>query len=115
MNRVSGIAIAVVFGIALLHPVIKLSQTTGAVGMILQAEGGVTIQRAGKTQPARVAELLYSGDRVISVAKGKAIVSFCPSGQKLAINGASRIEMDAKAVKTLGGAQPVMTSLKCIL
>jgi hypothetical protein len=115
MNRVRRIAIAIALGVVIFHPVTKLSQTTGAVGMILQTEGGVTVQRAGKTQPARVAELLYSGDRVISVAKGKAIVSFCPSGQKLAINGATRIEMGATAVKTLGGPQPVLTSLKCIL
>ncbi len=100
----------------LILELIALLQISRApVGMVLQSEGTVTIQHENVRKPARIAELLYAGDRIETAANAKAIVEYCRSNQRLAINPGSIVVFDASAFRVVKGGSPSSTPLNCAL
>lgn len=83
--------------------------------MVLQATGAVTIQRESAKRPARIADLIYAGDRLETDTKGTAVVEYCPAGQKLSIGTGSAILFAASSYRAAKGAPPSTAVLKCSL
>jgi hypothetical protein len=82
--------------------------------MVIQADGQVVIQRATQKNAARMADLLYPGDAIVTSA-GKALIMYCPSSEKLTIFQNSVLELEARGVKVLKGESPQRTPGKCLL
>jgi hypothetical protein len=70
--------------------------------MFVQADGQVQIRRRDTQTTARLADFLYSGDRVI-VGLGRARFLFCPSGETIAVRDDSTVEVRAKSVEVVKG------------
>jgi hypothetical protein len=83
--------------------------------MVLQATGTVTIQHENAKRPARIADLIYAGDRLETDARGAAVVEYCPAGQKLSIGAGSAILFAAFSFRAAKGAAPSTAVLKCSL
>jgi hypothetical protein len=92
-----------------------LLQTPAPVGMVLQATGPVTLQHDSAKRPARIADLIYAGDRLETDAKGTAVVEYCPAAQKLSIGAGSAILFAASSFRSAKGGAPSTAMLKCSL
>ncbi|MBI4471581.1 MAG: hypothetical protein HY646_02865 [Acidobacteria bacterium] len=86
-------------------------QAASPVGMVLQMEGRVTITRDGRTVDAKLAELLFPGDQIA----GAATLLFCPSAEKLSVQGTSAIELRADGFSVLRGRAPSKSAARCTL
>ena len=84
------------------------------IGMILQSEGEVFVQRGTARTPAKLADLLYPGDQVVT-ATGQATFLFCPSAERASIKNGARVELGADAIVTRGGAAPTKVAARCTL
>jgi len=87
---------------------------TSALGMISQLSGQVFIERGSSRTAAKLAELLFPGDR-ITTAAGKASFLFCPSSSVFSIPERATVELGANGVKTIKGAAPAKEPAKCLL
>ena len=82
--------------------------------MVIQAQGDVQLEREGARSRARVADLLYPGDRIAASA-GKATILFCPSSQRTEIPQNSSVEVSAGALKVLRGSPTHAAGARCVL
>ena len=82
------------------------SAQTGAkpLGMVLDVQGTVTIQRGQNREPALPAELLFAGDQITTAANGKVTFSFCPPNQRYSLNADSAISVAAAEIQQTKGA-----------
>jgi hypothetical protein len=85
-----------------------------ALGMLIQTSGQVFVQRGPSKAEARLADLLYPGDVLITAA-GEAVVMYCPSSQKLEVPKNATLELRADAVRVLKGAAPAKSPARCLL
>jgi hypothetical protein len=85
-----------------------------AIGMVIQADGQVVIQRGTQKSAARIADLLYPGDTIVTSA-GKALLMYCPSSERLVISQNSAVELGAGGWKLLKGQSPQRSPGKCRL
>src|SRR5437773_1891612 len=85
-----------------------------STGMILALDGKATLRRDTAQTPARMAELLRTGDR-IQVETGSLTLMFCGSmPQRLVVRAGTTVELQANAVRATGG-QPQSTPTQCML
>jgi hypothetical protein len=88
--------------------------TDPAIGMVIHADGPVVIQRGTQKNAARMADLLYPGDAIVTSA-GKALILYCPSSERLTVLPNSVLEVGVREVKVLKGQSPQRTPGKCLL
>lgn len=84
------------------------------VGMILQTEGEVFVQKGSVRNPAKMADLLYPGDQVVTTT-GQATFLFCPSSERMTVKNAARIELTAQTATSRAGAAPAKAAARCTL
>ncbi len=89
-------------------------EETSALGLISRLQGQVFIERGTARSPARLAELLFPGDR-ITTAAGQAVFLFCPASSSFTVAERTTVEIAAAGVKTLKGATPLKSPAKCLL
>ncbi len=87
---------------------------TPALGIVSQLNGQVFIERGSARSAARLADLLFPGDR-ITTAAGQAVFLFCPSSSMFTVTNRTTVELGATGVKTLKGAAPAKVQAKCLL
>ncbi len=85
-----------------------------AIGVIVEATGDVVVVRGAKREPARLADSLYPGDQIVTTT-GQASFFFCPSSEKASIKNGARVELNANAIVTRGGAAPTKVPARCSL
>ena len=95
--------------LALLAP-----QKPSPIGMVLQAEGAVFVERASVRTPAKLADLLFPGDRIVTTT-GQATFFFCPSNERANVKNGATVELNAGAMVTRAGAAPTRTPARCSL
>jgi hypothetical protein len=87
---------------------------SSAVGIISKASGQVFLERGTAKIAARLADLLYPGDKILTAA-GQAVFLFCPSLDKIATSENSTVELGPGVIKILRGKAPLRTTAKCQL
>jgi hypothetical protein len=85
-----------------------------AVGIISNIGGEVFLERGKAKTAARLADLLYAGDRVV-VAEGQAVVLYCPSSEKITFARGTTVEFGADRARVLKGSAPVRVPARCLL
>ncbi len=90
------------------------ASAASAIGMLTQVRGQVFVQRGTAKVEARLADLLYAGDVLITGA-GEAVIIYCPSSERMSIPGNATLELQADGVKVLKGAAPAKAPAKCLL
>ena len=93
---------------------ILLQANPAPIGMILQSEGEVFVQRGTARNPAKLADLLYPGDQVVTTT-GQATFVLCPSSERASIKNGSRVELTASAITSRAGTPPVKAAARCAL
>src|SRR5882672_4063364 len=93
---------------------IFVQTSSGSAGMILALTGKATLERGTSQTNPRLAELLQTGDR-IRVENGNLTLLFCPTSERIVLSTGTTIELQAKGVRVVGGAQPARESTKCAL
>lgn len=85
------------------------------LGMIFQSKGDVQIQRGTEQSKARLADLLYAGDRVVAAPGGEATLVFCPSNERITLKDAT-VELTAAMLKVIKGTAPARQKVtRCAL
>ena len=97
-----------------LAAVFVLQAGSSPIGMILQTQGDVVVQRGNSKAPAKLADLLYPGDQVVSTT-GQATFVFCPTSERASITGGARVELSGNAMVTRAGAAPSKAPTRCSL
>ncbi|MGI8782091.1 MAG: hypothetical protein ACR2L2_00360 [Acidobacteriota bacterium] len=91
------------------------AQNSPPLGMVLQSSGKVVLERGSEKRAARLADLLYAGDR-IRATSGTVTLLFCPSSEKLQLKKGSVLEVLTASTKTVSGPKPVREkSARCAL
>ncbi len=88
--------------------------TASALGMISQVQGQVYLERGSARSAAKLAELLFPGDRIVT-ASGQVSFLFCPSSSTFSVRERATIELAATGVKAINGAVPAKAPAKCLL
>jgi hypothetical protein len=101
-------------GTLLLGLSILVQGSSGSAGMVLALSGKTTLQRGTSQTTPRLAELLQTGDR-IRVESGNLTFLFCPTSERVVLSTGTTVELQASAVRVVGGPQPVRESAKCAL
>ena len=101
-------------GIITILIALALQGNPAPVGMILQSEGEVFVQRGTARTPVKLADLLYPGDQVVTTT-GQATFLFCPSAERASIKNGTRVELTAAAITPRAGTPPVKAPAKCAL
>ncbi len=86
-----------------------------AVGMVTQITGQVFIQRGQAKNEAKLAELLYPGDTLVTTGAGVASIMYCPTSEKLVLGKSVTLELGAKDIKVVKGAAPARSAARCML
>ncbi len=89
-------------------------EETSALGLISRLQGQVFVEHGSARSAARLAELLFPGDRITTVA-GQAVFLFCPDSSSFTVLERTTVEIAAAGVKTLKGAAPAKSPSKCLL
>ena len=76
--------------------------TEGPLGMMLEVQGEVAVERENTRTPAVLADLLFAGDRVIT-GSGQAILIFCPSEQTITIDSGTVALLGSDTVSVVNG------------
>ncbi len=84
---------------------------TRPVGMIVQSEGQVLLQRSGSRMPAQLADLLYPKDRLTAVS-GEASFLFCPSAARVPLAAGTSLEFAAQEYRVVQGDTPEAQSVR---
>ncbi len=87
---------------------------SSAVGMISKTSGEVVIERGTVKTSARLADLLYPGDKISTLA-GQVMFVFCPSSERIALMDHTIVELRADGISVLKGTSPTKTAAKCLL
>ena len=74
------------------------------LGMILDVQGTVNIQRGRDNGRAQPADLVFAGDQISAAANSKVTFNFCPSGQRFALSADSVVSLTAATVQQSKGA-----------
>ena len=91
------------------------AQTNSAsAGMVLGVSGKAMLQRGTAQSSPRLAEMLQTGDR-IRVESGNLTFLFCPSSERIVLSAGTTVELQANALRVVGGPQPSRESTKCAL
>ena len=98
----------------LLTLTILAQSNSPSAGMILGLSGKATLQRGNAQSNASLAELLQTGDR-IRVETGNLTFLFCPTSERIVLSAGTSIELQADAVRIVGGSQPTREKTKCAL
>ena len=72
------------------------------VGMVLEVEGGVEVERNGERTPVQLGDLLFGGDRLIT-GSGQATLMYCPSEQTITLVGGTVAALGVDAVTFVEG------------
>jgi hypothetical protein len=89
-------------------------QNQPPVGMILMSDSAVQIQRGTSRTPARLGDLLYAGDRVIT-GTGQATFLFCPTNEKLTAKTGVTVELGPTAATAPNSSALTHVAAKCAL
>lgn len=76
-----------------------------AIGMILQANEGVQVQRATGKKPAKLGELLYPNDQV-TTGSGDVLFVFCPTAERVILKSNASVQLTSQDIRVVRGAQP---------
>src|SRR5262245_32256471 len=104
------VAVALFALFALMVPL----QNQPPVGMILMSDSAVQIQRGTSRTPARLGNLLYAGDRVIT-GTGQATFLFCPTNEKLSARSGITVELGPSAAMGPDPSALTHVAAKCSL
>ena len=85
------------------------------LGMILDVQGTVNIQRGRANDKAMPADSLFAGDQISTSANATVIFSFCPQGQRLSLRADSTVLVSDTAVQQSKGAAASRTTARCTL
>ncbi len=91
-----------------------VADDTSALGMISQLQGQVYIERGSSRSAAKLADLLFPGDR-LTTAAGRVSFLFCPTSSVFSVPERATVEVEAGGVKTVKGAAPAKAQAKCLL
>jgi hypothetical protein len=105
---------AVFLMIAALTAPLAQAQDGPAIGMVLEASDTVEIERGGSSSGARLADLLYAGDRLITNT-GQIAFVFCPTESRLDLASGATLELNAGGFNSVSGPQPASTAIPCVL
>lgn len=104
-----------VFVLMLLTSTHASGESEEPVGMVLVASEDAFIERKGEREPAQLAALLYTGDRVVT-ASGKLTVLFCPTSEQLEVAGGSRVMLSDLSWKQEEGPPVIPKAAgRCVL
>ena len=80
------------------------AQENRPIGMFVQVDGQVQIRRGASQTAARLADFLYTGDRIL-VGLGRATFLFCPSSssETIVLRDDSTVEISAESLRVLKG------------
>ena len=87
---------------------------SAAIGIIAKADGQAFIERGSEKIAARMADLLYPGDK-IAIAAGQVAFLFCPSSDRITILDGALVELNPAGIRVLKGKAPVKSPAKCIM
>src|SRR5580658_1859632 len=75
------------------------------VGLVSLVKGSVQIQRAGQKTPvaAKMADLVGTGDRLITGAGGEAVFIYCPDARSARLAAAGEVTFTANALQVTKG------------
>jgi hypothetical protein len=85
-------------------PFVAAQTAAKPLGMILDVQGTVNIQRGRGNERALPADLLFAGDQISTAANSKVTFSFCPPSQRFSLSPDSTVAVDAAAVQQSKGA-----------
>ena len=84
------------------------------VGMILMSGSAVQIQRGTSRTPARLGDLLYAGDRVMT-GTGQVTFLFCPTNEKITARTGITVELGPSAATAPDAPALTKVAAKCAL
>ena len=115
MNRFSAVPVGMVaaLALALLAPS-SFAQDGSAVGMVIETVGTVEIERGGARSTAQLADLLFTGDRVLAAA-GEVAFVFCPTERRIGLATGSVVELTPTDVTRITGPEPAVSPTICVL
>ena len=90
------------------------AQTGPPLGMVLEANGTVEIERDGTRNGLRLADLLYAGDRVIT-GSGQVAFVFCPNESRIGLAEDASLELTESGITSLDGPEPTSNPVPCVL
>ena len=81
------------------------AQGAAPVGLLSMVSGNVRILRSGQKTPvpARTADLIAPGDRILTGKNSEAAFLFCPESRAAKITAGAEVQFDAEALKVLKG------------
>ena len=82
-----------------------VSQGAAPTGLLSTVSGDVKIVRAGETtpRPARIADLISAGDRVLTGPNSQATFLFCPESRTAKMLADAEVQFDAAAIQVKKG------------
>ena len=92
----------------------SFAQDGPAVGMVLETVGTVEIERGGARSTAQLADLLFTGDRVMAAA-GEVGFVFCPTERRISLSTGSVVELTPTEVTRVTGPEPLVSPTVCML
>lgn len=86
-----------------------------SVGMVLRVSGEAELLREAETRALLLGDLLKAGDRV-RLQEGSATFLFCPTSERVTLEGAVTVELSAHGLTVVAGAAPTRTpARRCAL
>ena len=81
------------------------AQGATPVGLLSMVSGNVTILRSGQKTPvpARTADLITAGDRILTGKNSEAAFLFCPQSRAAKIPAGAEVQFNARTLKVLKG------------
>src|SRR5687768_413546 len=79
-------------------PVVAAQSGAKPLGMILDVQGTVNIQRGRGNEKAMPADLIFAGDQITTAANSKVTFSFCPPSQRFSLSADSTVSVAAATV-----------------
>ncbi len=85
-----------------------------ALGMVLNAEGDIYIQRGAQRTAASRVDFLYGNDKLV-INNGRADVLVCPSSERWILVTGSIVDFSGASAKQTSGPAPERKPAKCVL
>jgi hypothetical protein len=93
--------LAIVYAISL--NVYGRAQTERHLGMILDVQGQVTLQRGGSGGRAQLADLIFADSGLVVGTNSRVVFSFCPTRERFVLTAGAEVSITRDSVRQLKG------------